>query len=204
MQLLVDVAHNIDHKDYDCFVCCILSHGVLSHLYGTNGRLVPIKDLTSVFQTNRCPSLAGKPKLFFLQACQGRDKMAGNLSFNIYESSHEIMVLFVLRKLILQMPMRSHPVGLDVWFFGRPFVYFHTSCVRTAKALARLWGCAGSPEPSLVAYVISTIISWAGSVRFWKCEMHKNWAWAQWPVCSTKTRISLCIRPIRSLSVLPA
>ena len=36
-------------------------------------------------------------------------------------------------------------------------------CVRTAKALVRLRGCAGSPEPSLVAYVISTIISWAGS-----------------------------------------
>ena len=42
------------------------------------------------------------------------------------------------------------------------FVYFHTSCVRTAKALARLRWCAGSPEPSLVAYVIRTIISWAG------------------------------------------
>ena len=27
----------------------------------------------------------------------------------------------------------------------------------------RLRGYAGSPEPSLVAYVISTIISWAGS-----------------------------------------
>ena len=36
-------------------------------------------------------------------------------------------------------------------------------CVRTAKALARLRRCAGSPEPSLVAYLISTIISWAGS-----------------------------------------
>ena len=35
--------------------------------------------------------------------------------------------------------------------------------MRTAKALVRLRGCAGSPEPSLVAYVISTIISWAGS-----------------------------------------
>ena len=34
-----------------------------------------------------------------------------------------------------------------------------SSCVRIAKALARLRGCAGSPEPSLVAYVISTIIS---------------------------------------------
>ena len=28
--------------------------------------------------------------------------------------SHEIIALFVLRKLILQTHMRSHPVGLDV------------------------------------------------------------------------------------------
>ena len=73
------------------------------------------------------------------------------------------MALFNLRKLILQPRMRSHPVGLDVCFFVGPFVYCHTSCVRTAMALARLRGCAGSPEPSLVAYAISTIISRAGS-----------------------------------------
>ena len=30
--------------------------------------------------------------------------------------------------------------------------------MRTAKALARLSGCVGSPEPSLVCYVMSTII----------------------------------------------
>ena len=30
------------------------------------------------------------------------------------EPAHAIMVLFVLRKLILQTRMRSHPVGLDV------------------------------------------------------------------------------------------
>ena len=79
------------------------------------------------------------------------------------EPSHEIMALFVLRKLILQTRMRSHPVGLDVWFLVEPFVYFHTSCVRTAMTLARLRGCAGSPVLSLVAYVTSTITSWAGS-----------------------------------------
>ena len=73
------------------------------------------------------------------------------------------MVLFVLRKLILQTRMRSHPVGLDVWYLVGPFVYFLTLWVRTAKALARQRGCAGSPEPSLVAYAISTIIPWAGS-----------------------------------------
>ena len=32
------------------------------------------------------------------------------------------------------------------------------------RRLWRLRGCAGSHEPSLVAYVISTIISWAGSI----------------------------------------
>ena len=78
------------------------------------------------------------------------------------------MVLFVLHKLILQMRMWSHPMGLDVWFLVGPFIYFHTSYVRTAKALARLRICAGSPEPSLVTYVISTIISWAGSNLFGK------------------------------------
>ena len=61
--------------------------------------------------------------------------------------AHEIMVLFVFRKLIIQTRMRSHPVGLDVRFLVGPFVYFQTSCVRTANALARLRGCAGSPEP---------------------------------------------------------
>ena len=45
--------------------------------------------------------------------------------------SHEIMAPFVLSKLILQTRMRSHPVGLDVWFLVGPFVYFLTSSVRT-------------------------------------------------------------------------
>ena len=78
IQLLARVAH-IDHKDYDCLVICILSHGELNHICGTNWRPVAIRDLTGAFQTNRCPSLAGKPKLFFLQACQGTDDMGGKV-----------------------------------------------------------------------------------------------------------------------------
>ena len=56
--------------------------------------------------------------------------------------------------------MLSHPVELDVWFLVGPFVYFHTSCVRTAKALTRLRGCAGSPEHSLVAYNLMSWLKW--------------------------------------------
>ena len=69
------------------------------------------------------------------------------LIWSLIESTHEILALFVLRKFILQIHMRSHPVGLDIWFLVWLFVYFHSSCVGTAKALARLRGCAGSPEP---------------------------------------------------------
>ena len=87
--------------------------------------------------------------------------------FGWFEDVTKIKILdmswFVLRKLILQTRMRSYPVGLGVWYFVGPFVYFLASCVRTVKALERLQGCTGSPEPSLVAYVINTIISWAGS-----------------------------------------
>ena len=32
----------------------------------------------------------------------------------LYEPAHEIVLLFILRKLILQMHMGSHPVGVHV------------------------------------------------------------------------------------------
>ena len=35
-------------------------------------------------------------------------------SLMTFEPAHEIMALFILRKLILQTRMRSHLVGLDV------------------------------------------------------------------------------------------
>ena len=79
------------------------------------------------------------------------------------------MALFVLRKFILQTRMCSHPVGLDVWFYVD---HFSSSILHVCEQ-RRLWrDCADtqairavSPEPSLVAYVISTLISWAGSFR---------------------------------------
>ncbi|XP_064598154.1 uncharacterized protein LOC135464628 [Liolophura sinensis] len=66
-----------NHNNFDCFACCILTHGVKDHLYGTNGRMTPINEITSCFKAQRCPGLRGKPKLFFIQACQGREKQRG-------------------------------------------------------------------------------------------------------------------------------
>ncbi|NXW75539.1 CASP8 protein, partial [Hirundo rustica] len=60
-----------DHEDKDCFVCCILSHGKKGIIYGVDGQEVPIRELTTSFTAQNCKSLAGKPKVFFIQACQG-------------------------------------------------------------------------------------------------------------------------------------
>ncbi|NWU92252.1 CASP8 protein, partial [Upupa epops] len=60
-----------DHSNMDCFVCFIFSHGEKENVEGTDHKLVNIKELFSCFSGSNCPSLAGKPKLFFIQACQG-------------------------------------------------------------------------------------------------------------------------------------
>ena len=76
------------------------------------------------------------------------------------EPRHEIIVLFVVRKLILLTDMR---IMSNFWSNPWSASTFYTSCVRTAKALASQRGCAGSPKPSLVLFVISTLFTWAGS-----------------------------------------
>lgn len=57
-----------DHSQMDCVVCCVLSHGNEGSVYGVDGKTVLLKDLKDLV---KCPSLAEKPKLFFIQACQG-------------------------------------------------------------------------------------------------------------------------------------
>lgn len=65
--------HVQDHKDRNCFICCVLSHGESGAIYGTDEKLVSIRMLTSHFTAKQCPQLAAKPKLFFIQACQGKN-----------------------------------------------------------------------------------------------------------------------------------
>ena len=56
-----------DHSEYDCFACAILTHGDENDvLYAHDGQL-HLKDFTAPFESQNCPSLAEKPKLFFIQ-----------------------------------------------------------------------------------------------------------------------------------------
>ena len=77
-RLIHDMAR-LDHSDYDCFACCILTHGRLGEVFGSDGVSVEIRDLTAALKPSSCPSLAGKPKLFFMQACQGKKTQVGEV-----------------------------------------------------------------------------------------------------------------------------
>ncbi|XP_061830727.1 caspase-9 isoform X1 [Nerophis lumbriciformis] len=73
-----------DHSPYDCCVVIILSHGTeVSHnrfpgaVYGVDGQYVPVQSITNYLNGKFCPSLQGKPKLFFIQACGGEEKDRG-------------------------------------------------------------------------------------------------------------------------------
>ena len=66
-----------DHGNFDSFVVCILSHGEDGHVFGTDSKSVNIRSIVGQLTADSCRSLAGKPKLFFIQACRGHDKVHG-------------------------------------------------------------------------------------------------------------------------------
>lgn len=59
-----------DYSKDDCLVVCVLTHGDRGVLWARDSRYA-VDDVYSNFTGDRCPTLAGKPKLFFIQACQG-------------------------------------------------------------------------------------------------------------------------------------
>lgn len=66
-----------DHSSYDSFVCCILSHGKMGQIYGSDSIMVSLDEITSKLSGDSCKSLANKPKMFFMQACRGTLKDKG-------------------------------------------------------------------------------------------------------------------------------
>ncbi|KAG0717871.1 Caspase-1 [Chionoecetes opilio] len=67
---LEDLAFGTDHSDCDMLVMIFMSHGEQDVMWGRDGHFKP-DALFEGFQADQCKSLAGKPKIFFIQACRG-------------------------------------------------------------------------------------------------------------------------------------
>ncbi|XP_040892252.1 caspase-3a [Toxotes jaculatrix] len=72
MKQVLTAVSKEDHSCSASFICVLLSHGDEGVFFGTDGS-IDLKYLTSLFRGDRCKSLVGKPKLFFIQACRGTD-----------------------------------------------------------------------------------------------------------------------------------
>ncbi|CAB4043425.1 caspase-3 [Paramuricea clavata] len=58
-----------DYRTYDAFMCFISSHGNLRGIVGADGNTFSVEDILGRLKT--CPTLVGKPKLFFTHSCRG-------------------------------------------------------------------------------------------------------------------------------------
>ncbi|XP_066916137.1 caspase-3-like isoform X2 [Clytia hemisphaerica] len=70
MEKCLEYFATLDHTYYDCFACCIMTHGTESTLVGTDGDEIQLTNVLGKFESVK--SLIGKPKLFFFQACRGK------------------------------------------------------------------------------------------------------------------------------------
>ena len=74
---VLDQVANEDHSAHDCFVLCIMSHGLEGLFFGSDGETLPYETVFDIFSNSSCRTLRGKPKLIFIQACRGEDRQTG-------------------------------------------------------------------------------------------------------------------------------
>ena len=82
MLKLINEASDEDHSDADCFMCVVMSHGTKLEddgidVFGIDNQEIDIEaEAKWLFSDKNSPTLNDKPKLFFVDACWGEDKLA--------------------------------------------------------------------------------------------------------------------------------
>ncbi|PAA80090.1 hypothetical protein BOX15_Mlig004795g2 [Macrostomum lignano] len=71
-KLLHEVAIEEEIMHHGCFVCFLMAHGNEKSIFGSNGNALELNRILETFESDICPGLLGKPKIFFVQACRGQ------------------------------------------------------------------------------------------------------------------------------------
>lgn len=56
-----------DHSQNDCLAVVVLTHGISSSFIYAKDNPYPVEFLWNSFTADKCRTLAGKPKIFFVQ-----------------------------------------------------------------------------------------------------------------------------------------
>lgn len=76
---VVQKESSADHSDEDCIAFVILSHGNKHGEVYSYNKPYELNLIYDYLTPEKCESLIGKPKLFFVQACRGKNKDTGFL-----------------------------------------------------------------------------------------------------------------------------
>ena len=140
IESILTVVQRDDHSDADCLLVVMMTHGdEEGFLYDSQSWKFEAKKLWAPFTPDLCPTLAGKPKLFLVQACQGDQtdgvvKMSSNKSggFSSYQLPNHADFLIATSTILGKSSLRNTLTGsyfisavckvLGEEFF--PFLYF--------------------------------------------------------------------------------
>lgn len=69
-------AADMDHSNNDCILVALLTHGKSNKVYASD-KSYKLEKIWESFTADKCPTLAGKPKIFIVQACRGNLRDSG-------------------------------------------------------------------------------------------------------------------------------
>ena len=71
------------HKDLNCFVLVVTSHGANGTIKGSDGIHIEISDMIDLLSPKNFPAMRGKPKVVIIQACAGGEDISGILLLTV-------------------------------------------------------------------------------------------------------------------------
>ncbi|XP_029460027.1 caspase-3-like isoform X3 [Rhinatrema bivittatum] len=128
------------HEQGDCFLSILSSHGEEGAIFDFHGQPIKLTQIFHMLSPDKCQALAGKPKLFFIQACRGEMLDEGiqvetDSTFPQEDSlSHYLSI----------------PDDTTVMFASSPACLFSPTCLtmvdvaclpKTAEAAVEKWNC---------------------------------------------------------------
>lgn len=79
---------DMDHTNNDCLLITIMTHGKSETLTSYNGNF-PLELITDYFTDARCPTLKGKPRIFLIQSCRGKNETSeADSSFHVENNNN--------------------------------------------------------------------------------------------------------------------
>lgn len=128
----------MDHSEKDCLLVAVMTHGEENNLLHAFDSIYSLEQITSAFSDEYCPSLRGKPRLFFFQACRG-EKFDSGFKLKLDDDdlnrrSHTLNRAITSESLDITTPYQETSQGTEDLFFSPPIIHRDFLIVRSTMS----------------------------------------------------------------------